>query len=424
MNKPKDIVCVVSARTRSYMRKKLQLFSTAVLLACFAMILMTGCSVGAPTVNLNDYVTVEGDGWNGYGKINASIDYDQLIEDYSDRLSTNLDTQYFGDKTADLAVEFVFNYYDPYVLAYDCPDDLSNGDTIQFSWNTSDKGIDMLKKVLNVNFKYEDFTYTVDVLEELTEIDLFENYMPNGYGISGNGSLWSGSYVNLEYITNASVYTIPVLGDAFERNDLSNGDIIHVYLDENDYDEEYLAKYQGIKLVRTEADIVLNCFSDYAYDNPYDVLEYLSDDDIANATNAVSNHTGVNNVQYIGSLYYYMDKGEENSGSKYNKINQLVLIFYIDNGTTSGYTYIAPNNDMVIGYYKNGDGEKVKTTLSDAEKLLEISSMYYKTEKAKGYTTHKTIDSCIAAFESNVSVANKYTHLIASDSLNDYIAQR
>ena len=44
------------------------------------------------TINLNDYVTVEETGRDGYGSVSVSIDYNQLLDDY---ITGNLFLQHF-----------------------------------------------------------------------------------------------------------------------------------------------------------------------------------------------------------------------------------------------------------------------------------------------------------------------------------------
>ena len=136
--------------------------------------LLTGC--GSSSVNLNDYVVITDEGYDGYGTISVKLDYEKLIEDHEDKLTDkNIDSSIFGVKTPKLAAAFVFEAQKPYELSYEESDTLKNGDKIEFTWETNENAIETLKGILEVNIKYSKFTYTVKDLEALTEFDPFEN---------------------------------------------------------------------------------------------------------------------------------------------------------------------------------------------------------------------------------------------------------
>ena len=284
------------------MKKAIKFFTVFVLMMSLVCVLMIGCSkdnptdkpAGKPTVNLNDYVTVTGDGYDGYGTIHASVDYEKIVEDYSDRLADNLDAQYFGDKTPKVAAMFVFESYNPYVLAYEAPENAKNGDKVAFGWNTSESGIETLAKVLDVNFTCEGFEHEIKELKPLTEVDPFENVdIPHG-GFSGIKGFPNGSYVSTDYMkTSFSVGEHSITLELITDEDTTgrtwkNGDTLHVKIDPNTVNNEELARKYGVLLSRTEADITFDNFAYYPIEEAQDVFELLGEDSKANALTAIT----------------------------------------------------------------------------------------------------------------------------------------
>ena len=424
------------------MKKMIKLMTAIALLVSLVCVLMTGCSLGKPTVNLNDYIKVTGDGFDGYGTIHASVDYEQIVEDYADRLTDKLDTQYFGDKTPKLAALFVFEAYDPYALAYEAPEDAKNGDKVAFSWNTNENSIETLAKVLDVNFKYESFEYEIKELKPLTEVDPFEKVdIPRG-GISG-GTGMNKAYVLTDYMNTCftageqTIY-LDLIGEAEEGKEWKNGDTLHIAIDPESLDAEKLARQHGVVLSKTEMDYVFDDFAYYEHDNAkvQDIFNLLGEDSKENAmksiTEWVESKDEERTIELAGMLYFYNDEGHVFDG--WNAHNQLVLIYHIDNGKVPGgwYTYLSPNNDMVIGYQENDDGTKTKASLIDTLKPLTDSYFYYSKETGMvwrpahpvsfehdgvTYIGHQTIEECVAAYVANQLADKEYDHLTISSNL-------
>lgn len=402
-------------------------------------LILTGCGIGKPTVNLNDYVTVTSSGYDGYGSIYVSFDYEQIVKDYADKLSNKLDTQYFGNKTASIAAEYVFFYYKPYAVAYETSRNFCNGDTVDLSWNTNDDGIKMLKSVLNLNYTYKNFSYTVADLTELREVDPFENINIDYSGMDGEGTLYSliNTYID---IGNGNKIGYDLQADLGDNNAWSNGDTLHVSLEA---EGEMLAERYGIKLTRKEADVELIGFPYYAYENPEEIIECLTEESLDNAMNAITdwmNDSEDRRIELVGALYYYQD--ENNAFSlRNNPHNQLVLIYHVENDVVPGgwYTYLAPNNDVMITYSEAEDGSLYKTTMLNTKSEFSTWYLYYSrdiglfkqpypttfTYNGKTYTGHQTLEDCIYSCEANQKNSiGVYDHLIADSNLKEYVTER
>ena len=421
--------------------KKMQKFIlVVVVLVSLSALALAGCS-GAGTVDLSDYVTVTESGYDGYGRIYASVDFAQLLKDHADALTDeSLDSQYFGDKTPELAAQFVFATYKPYVLVYNAGENLKNGDKIEFSWNTRESGIEQLSKIFKAKIKCENFPYTIQNLEPVKEIDIFDYVSLSTSGISGKGSVSKYQEAVIPLENRDTTIRIDLKIDTSKNGNLSNGDPVHLTIDEK-YDAAYYAQQYGLSFKRTEADLILNNFRYYAHENPSEILEYFGDVGLENALTAIKDHVDVSREErtytYVGAVYYYQEEGNAFT-SGYNKNNQLLLIFRVDNGKVPGgwYTYLAPNNDVIIGY-KNVDGSKIKTTLLDTGNPLSDSSWYYTRESYSSfnkyahpiifyyddvrYVGHQTIEDCIKAFELNELKSRKYDHTIGDQVTKAYL---
>lgn len=422
----------------------------ALMIVLLISVTMTFAGCGTPTVNLNDYVTVSEDGYDGYGSIYASVDFDAILSDYAKHLTDkSLDTQFFGNQTAEVAAEFVFSAYDPYALAYNAGENVKNGDKIEFTWNTNKNAIEQLAQVLEVNFKYDDFKYEVKNLKELRKVDPFTdgNIEMDTWGISGAGSVspYSPKIVIALDEEIGEIY-IDLKVDTSKSGSLANGDTVHMVME--DFDTEYYARHYGVILTRTEADVELNDFIYYANKDVGEVFEYLGGTSLDNAKLALEDflpNNGGNNknntAELVGALYYYQGEGNELK-SHYNKHNQMVLIYHINDGIVPGgwYTYMAMNNDIVIGYEETENGTRVKTVLLDTGSEFEKYGMYYQKEYYLSYakynhpiafeyndTTyvgHRTIEDCIKAYEKNeLAKENRYyDYVTASEQLMSYVS--
>lgn len=169
--------------------KKFSKYAVMVLAIILALTVLTGCG-SKNEINLQNYVTVEVNGGNGYGKAYASIDYLGL-----DALSG---IRYTLDKT----------------------ENLSNGDKITVSVTYPEA----LGEVLDANIipaSGDSWSVEVAGLIELYTFDLFENIEIsfdgyNGFGVpdvqvnGGNNVGWSASQE--EYLSNGDVVTVTLTG--------------------------------------------------------------------------------------------------------------------------------------------------------------------------------------------------------------------
>ena len=181
----------------------------------------------------------------------------------------------------------------------------------------------------------------------------------------------------------------------------------------------------------------------FAHEDPTEVFKYLGGEGLDNALASITEWVHVDGedrkIELVGAVYYYNNEGHSFK-SGYNKNNQLLLIYHIDNGIVPGgwYTYLAPNNDVVVGYEEKEDGSRVKSTIMDVDKVLADNYMYYQKElyisfskyehpitfehDGVKYVGHKTIEDCIKAYEMNELKDNrKYDNVVADEALAEYV---
>lgn len=201
--------------------------------------IFTGC--GKTSINANDYLTINVDGFDTAGKASYSFDSEKLIND-------NLKA--FGlDEESDIEYFEVLGRIELGLEGnLDKTEDLSNGDEVTFKWNVS--GLDELEEKYKVKLEFSDKSFTVEGLEEPQQFDPFDYVNVSFDGIAPSGK------VVIECSDD-----IPVQLDfrADKADGLSNGDKVKITAN----------AYYG------------NDLKEYCFDNGYvptnDVKEYTVD---------------------------------------------------------------------------------------------------------------------------------------------------
>lgn len=207
------------------------------------------------TIDLRDYFSVIPQGKDGEG----------YIEEYNIGVSSKALVEQLYRQTVGLydesTLENTLTGYDnhglrPFTVVLDRRENLSNGDEIHATWKVNERGLRLLQaQVPNVEFVYNDFIYTVEGLEGITTIDIFD---PDEYKVtiecSNDGTYNSGEAI----LSNWRVFIQPIGESAFRQIDVeidelghtgywSNGDQIKITVLSSD---EYLLEEFGIKLVQ------------------------------------------------------------------------------------------------------------------------------------------------------------------------------
>lgn len=216
----------------------------AVVVVIIAIIIIIICiSMHRPTINLNDYITIDVSGYDGYGKASYELDTDKLFKENKNKFKVNKRVLEECNPK-DLGISLNGSDMDEYGIVlffaatglngtFSEEEGLSNGDTVIFSWYSSlktDEEIAEIAKKMRVKLKYSDIEYTVDNLREVSTFDPFE-----GVELSFSGMEPNGKAVIANYPDNGLYYYIDGEGEG-----LKNGDEVTVKIEYPYGAEEYI----------------------------------------------------------------------------------------------------------------------------------------------------------------------------------------
>lgn len=173
------------------------------------------------TINLEDFVEVSYTGANGYATAYASIDENALEQEIIDKC--NLEYLSEDDAVTDAQWAAVIAYEIKIYDSYSSVDadirsskngSLKNGDTFTVTLDYDDT----LAQEIGLKFKGEDMTFTVEGLEEVETVDVFEGVSVEFDGVSPYGTATlvnNGDYSDYNYTLD-------------QTDNLENGDAVVV----------------------------------------------------------------------------------------------------------------------------------------------------------------------------------------------------
>lgn len=200
--------------------KKLAVVGGVVIIAAGAGAIFYNAS---RTIHLDKYLVFETEGYTGYGKVSASVDWKAIKSKYGNKLSfTKEAKEEYGKSIRDMKpIELLEDE-----IRVDLNEDshLSNGDSISYSWDIDED----LAGYVGCKFKYNDGTYQVSDLKELEKFDAFADLTVGFTGTSPYGK------AEVEYAGDElGSYCF----DYEPTEGLSNGDTITVKINENGIEE-------------------------------------------------------------------------------------------------------------------------------------------------------------------------------------------
>ena len=163
-------------------------------------------------INVNAYLTMNCEGYNGYGEVSYEVDVEQMLQD---------NESFFGyddmGKKKRLKLEREIAYI--LVGSFDKTENIYNGNKLVFSWKIDEEKQKELEEEYHVRFRYTTDSLTIKGLDALKEVDAFEGFEYSFYGYDTMGEL-EMSYSNPTY---------PVFYfEASKTEGLSNGDTITI----------------------------------------------------------------------------------------------------------------------------------------------------------------------------------------------------
>ena len=324
------------------MKKTKLLLAAAGVLMAFGL---SGC--GKTKVDLNEYVTINFEGYDTIGTAYYEIDYKHFVRDIEDSLKLTKEGEEERRDMKDAAEALGLGRSEADMLAtyliggLDKAEGLSNGDEVTFSW---DLDIDEIEERFKVELTYEDITEKVKGLEEAEAFDPFDGFTIEFTGTSPNGQASAHNNtshgVDLNYILDTN-------------SGLSNGDVITVTVDSYYSDDvlEYCVENYGMLPTVLEKEFTVEGLPEYIAS-----ASELSDDTwdkiIRQATDTITaNSTGWDSWSYVNELvdityvgnYFLTPKDPQGYGHQ----NILTAVFKVE--VNPGYQY-----DDVVYYNEDG----------------------------------------------------------------------
>ncbi|MBE6016851.1 MAG: hypothetical protein E7233_04465 [Lachnospiraceae bacterium] len=310
--------------------KTMMILAAAGIMVMITMAL-TGC--GTKTIDLNKYISVEFDGYDGYGNATVVFDDEAFMKDNAGSVK-----YYSADKEELQMINnlrgvvkeqfFVAQLRECIGFRLDSSNTLHNGDVVTIKWNCNDEKAD---NSFHVKFNYSDMPFVVNGLDEVKEFDPFEDIKISVSGFSPDGSLniVPGKYSTLNYMASKS-------------SGLSNGETIVISIDSSFDFETMIARYGAIPS-KTEMTYTVEGLGHYVNDIdeiPKDLYNKMDKQmlDEFYATAERNWEHGVEDINSINNVGNYMVTLKE--GVTRNPHNYLYYVYKVNIDTEDGeFTY-------------------------------------------------------------------------------------
>lgn len=272
--------------------KKVLIGVAAAVIALIAIIVIA-VNAGS-TINLNDYLTIEVAGYNGYGKAKAVIDWDAIEEEYGSKLTFTREAEetYGGWLSLLTPVSAMKDYVS---VSLDESVNLTNGMNISYTWNVNEA----LSDVVKCKVKYKDGSYAVSGLAEVGSFDAFSDLRVTFSGIAPNGS------ASIEYNgAELSYYDF----NCDKTSGLRNGDVITVSIEAGDM--SYYVEKLGMIPQNTEMKYEVSGLEEYIEMYSGLTSEFISqvrteseDTILAYVANSYNSSSSLSDLKYAGYIF-------------------------------------------------------------------------------------------------------------------------
>lgn len=362
----------------------------AIITAVFLCVLLIALTIGMmlknkKTIVLDEYISIEASGYDGFGHARARIDWDAIEIDYGDKIAySNQAIEKFG---MELGVTKPIDELEECIdVELDRDSDLSNGDIIEYSCDIDEE----IDKYFNCKVKCSGGNYTVKNLEVVSEFDPFEGLNLSFYGISPNGE------VDYDY---AGVF-LDKYDFVFDREvGLRNGDNVVVSL--KNMDMSYYAQTYGSIPRETSKSYSVMGLEEY--------LEKYNDatDDFKNMIKAEAED----------SIYAYVANNYDESVSL-KDLRYYGYIFGSAKDATYYHNYIYP---IYVGVVSHSEGEFPETEVyfpvEFADLIISDGRITY--EENNGIKGYSQIDGGWYGTAGYVRAIACYSEIVANN-MDDY----
>ncbi|MCD8028552.1 MAG: hypothetical protein LUF02_07830 [Erysipelotrichaceae bacterium] len=351
------------------------------LVVCLVIGLIVFFTTRKTTINLQDYVTVEITGADGYGKASVDFNEEQFGLDIADAVGLTDFVYQYADYDID-ELQYVASSEDYSKLIncmyaaqsvdyeVDVTSGLSNGDkvTVTFTFNND--------YASNAGFKFKgnDLTVTVSDLGELEAIDPFEGVTIDYEGVSP----YLTASVNIEGANEAVSYARFSLS---EDDNITIGDTITVSI--TNYDEQDFANNYGVTFTTVTKEYTCEDASYYTKAASELTDTFLADaktaveESINNALNFNTSSTNTKtyvsneNVTYVGYFFLYLNDVADYSSYSHRPYNQLYLVYSATLKSADGSF-----DDMTVYYLEGPDDITTNASTGEVSAELDEDSLW------------------------------------------------
>ncbi len=281
-------------------------------------------------INLNKYVEVTFEGYDGYGTANVTMDWDALSSKYDKRIKVDdSGWGWFYGSFSEIVNDCTYMSVDPQY-------DLSNGDEVTISWDVDTASIDQLIRK-SVKISADPKTYTVSGLEEVEEFDAFETVQIEFLGTSPNATA---------EIVSAPDDLVITLSDTY---DLAVGDVVTATISEDSamaYAQEYGRIPAELSKDYTVEDVAYYVTSlDQIPEDAMEKMEAQAEDAFHADVAGWSENARLDSQEYIGS--YFLTAKEGTNPSTKNAI----YVVYSIHATQFGKDESGSQTETGVDYY-------------------------------------------------------------------------
>ena len=268
------------------------------------------------TIDLNKYVVVSFEGYDSVGKAHYEFDTEAFEQDYGKKLKFDYKHKKYSNlgTPVEIIERSVYGELDK-------DRELSNGDTIKFTWWREAKEYN---NIFNYKITYKDASYTVKGLLEVGKFDPFEHLSVEFSGVSPYGEV----RYNIE---NPTEIEESLYFECDKSDGLKNGDTITLTVSTfyGDFDKDFINMF-GMLPSCTEKTYTIEGLDTYVEklsDIPQSKLEEIRElgkDIVLNQNQLYSSYAEITDVS-VDDMYLFKTKNE----NSYND-DILYLVYKID----------------------------------------------------------------------------------------------
>ena len=312
-------------------------------------------------LDLDKYVTLSFEGYDGYGKAVVQFDKDAYLKDYKKKIKLKKSGNFLQDSLTQNygAEELLYDFYidGRWVIEGASDGKLKNGDKVKFAWKLNQEELEE-----NFKLKLSSKGQELDVqgLKDVKLFDAFQNLDIKFTGISPDGSVeWKGTG-DMDGSKGYYFTVEPAM-------DLKNGDKVKIKI-EPENPEALIQKY-GMAPKEMEKEITVEGLPSYV-DKAEDVSESLLQDMQKELTDKIQSQIANQGeqVSFVGAEYlgYYFLNAKSKSAFEHNNIFPVMKVNVQINIPDKSYS--AQHSYYFTGSFENimdeGNG-KITVDLND-----------------------------------------------------------